>query len=328
VRNSCTVKSLLFLIAALFIICGRTNAQEISKEKQRRPQGPAGVDRRMSDEELTRETEIEYLRTINRALRKTAPFEKRIIGEIQKIDCGKGIVFTIKTENANISLTSKDFLGLQLNAFVPMSGDSTVGCDADLSKIEAIVTYRETPAVNSRVLGDVVAIEFVPKTFRILSEDEMNQSIAFEPDGRVTDISDRAAILRAISKELLVPEPWQKREVGYLEKIDCRASGSFFHIRTNEKDLTLYSQSQAAVKTRLFTRELEGMQFGCAMKPIDIPVVFIFSEKVDAKTRTDGELFSLEFVPRDLILFMHPEPRDNRLDTARLDRPKRKQFWL
>jgi hypothetical protein len=301
------------------LVCGVSTAQQTSNQKQRQPQGPAGVNRKMSDEELTRETEIEYLRTINRALRKTAPSEKRVIGEIQKIECGKGIVFTVKTDNANINLTSKDFLSLQLNAFVPMSGNSTVGCDADLSKVEAVVTYRERSAANGRVTGDIVAIEFVPKSFRILSADEMNRSIAFEPNSSVTDISDRAAILRAISKALLVPEPWQKREIGYLEKIDCRSEGSFFHLRTNEKDLTLFSRSQTDVKTRLFTRELEGKQFGCEMQPIDIPVVFIFNEKADTKTRADGELFSLEFVPRDLILFLRPEPKGGRLDTARFN---------
>ncbi|MEP7074334.1 MAG: hypothetical protein ABI878_00875 [Acidobacteriota bacterium] len=281
----------------------------------------------MTDEEINREVETEYLRTINRALRKTGASEKRVIGSIQKIDCDRGIVFTIKTDSDRIMLLSNGFSDLQLNAFVPMSGDSTIGCDADLSSVEAVVTYKERVLTNGQALGDILSVEFVPNDFRILSDEEMNKSIAFEPEERITDRKERAAIFRGISKELSLPEPGQKREVGYLQQIECTGKGSFFNLQTSEKNLRLFSTSPTAVKTRLFTRELEGMQFGCVMKPIDVPVVFIYREMVDSKNRYDGELYSLEFVPRDFILSTPPAPMGNRVDTAQLLMPEREVLF-
>jgi hypothetical protein len=56
------------------------------------------------------------------------------------------------------------------------------------------------------------------------------------------------------------------------------------------------------MQIRLFTRELEGMQFGCAMKPIEIPAVFIYKPGGDQKLKADGEIVSLEFVPRGFTL--------------------------
>src|SRR5205823_6203761 len=155
--------SLLGTFSAIFFVILFLVTQSSAQENSR---GPTKV---MTDEEITRETEIENLRTINRALRKLDSSEKRSVGIIQKIDCEKGIVFTIKTEAESFTLRSKDFTSLQLNAFVPISGDSAVGCDADLSSFKAVVTYKEPSNADHRAVGEIQAVEFVPDNFRLLS---------------------------------------------------------------------------------------------------------------------------------------------------------------
>jgi hypothetical protein len=276
--------------------------QEAQRKEDEKAERRGGGTKGMSDEELTRETELEKLRTINRALRKPDVWEKRVLGSIQKIDCKNGIVFTIKTDSGMLTLLSKDFTGLALNAFVPVPGDSSVGCEADLSLVKAIITYKEPDVPNGRDHGYIAAIEFVPDDFRILSAEEMNKSIAMDPNDKISDNDEKQAVERAINKQLFQPESNQKREIGYLEQIECTSKGSYFRVRTDTRSLKLFSTSPTAVKIRLFTRELEGMQFGCAMKPINVPAVFIYTEAPDTKAQSDGDISSLEFVPRGFKL--------------------------
>lgn len=274
-----------------------------TRQKQFEATGAAGPQqaRERTDDELNREAEFEQLRTINRALRPTGPSETRILGHMQKIDCTRGIVYTLNTDAGPLLLTSKDFAGLTLNTFAADAGDVAVGCDADISKFLALFTYKQKPAGTGNVRGDLVAIEFVPQDFRILTDEEMKRSFAVVPDAPVAK-DQQEAIIRSIRKALLQPKEGEKREIGFLEKIDCVESGGYFDFKTTSRTLRLFSSSLTGMPIRLFTRDLEGMQFGCRMNPIDVPVVFIYQENSDPKLKADGKLVSLDFVPRDFRL--------------------------
>jgi hypothetical protein len=54
--------------------------------------------------------------------------------------------------------------------------------------------------------------------------------------------------------------------------------------------------------TRLYTRDLEGLQFGCGMKAVEVPVIFIYTPSKDVKAKTAGELVAMEFVPKGFLL--------------------------
>ena len=256
----------------------------------------------MTDEELTREVELEKLRAINRALRKTEGAETRVIGSIQGIDCRKGIVFTVKTDNETFTFASKNFDSLILNAFVPMTGTSLVGCDADVSSIRAVITYNVRSVPDGAVRGDLVAIEFVPPGFRIMGKDEINKSFAIDPSSQITDRKEQEAIMRVIKQALYQPKPGETRMLGYLDRIECSKSERFYVIRMVAKTYRLVGGTPETMPIRLFTRELEGMQFGCRMQPIDVPVVFTYRDTPNSKSGSDGEIVSLEFVPRGFTL--------------------------
>ena len=50
------------------------------------------------------------------------------------------------------------------------------------------------------------------------------------------------------------------------------------------------------------TLDIEGLQFGCGMKAVDLPVVFTYTANSDPKAKTAGEIVSLEFVPKGFVL--------------------------
>jgi len=256
----------------------------------------------MTDEELTKEAETEKMRAINRALRKPEASEKRVVGNLQKIDCRKGIVFSVATDDESFTLESKDFDGLILNAFVPMSGNSLVGCESDVSAIRAVIAYKERTNPNGTPRGDLVSIEFVPPDFRIMTKEEMSKSFAIDPSAQITDTKEQQAIMRAIRQALYQPKEGEARKIGYLDRIECTNSGRYYVMRVVAKTYRLVGGSPETMPIRLFTRELEGMQFGCKMQPINVPVVFIFREKPDSRSGFDGEIVSLEFVPRGFSL--------------------------
>ena len=52
----------------------------------------------------------------------------------------------------------------------------------------------------------------------------------------------------------------------------------------------------------VYVPDLAGLEFGCAIKPIEYPAVFVYADKPDAKLKSDGEIVSLEFVPKSFIL--------------------------
>ena len=261
-----------------------------------------GDGRRASDEELTREAKTEGLRSINRALRKPDRSENRVIGYLQNIDCKAGIVFKVKTDSETFALATKSFDTVALNSFVPLPPNSSVGCEVDMSAVKAVITFVERASQTGNVRGDIVSVEFVPVDFHIMSADELNKSIAIEPSIQLQDKEERAAIMRAIREALSQPGAGEKRELGYLEKIDCASGGRYFQMRTATEVLRLFNSSSAAVEIRLFTRELEGKQFGCTMSPINVPAVFIYKENTDTRKGSAGEIVSIEFVPRSFTL--------------------------
>jgi len=41
---------------------------------------------------------------------------------------------------------------------------------------------------------------------------------------------------------------------------------------------------------------------GCGIKPIEFPAVVIYTAKPDPKIKTDGDIVSLEFMPKSFVL--------------------------
>jgi tetratricopeptide (TPR) repeat protein len=277
--------------------------------------------RELTPEEQKKAEEEANMRSINASLRKPAPGEERVLGHIQKIDCkGSKVTFAIKTETENFILSADDFQGLSLNAFTDMpAGD--VGCNGDLSATRAALTFKPA-AQKGPMRGRLVAIDFIPANFRFVDPDEPPPAIVAEAEGEPVseerivisgtapggappadmEAMRRKAILDSIKQNLRVPAAGEKREMGFLDRSECSGKGMFFFLKVGTQVLRLSVSQSRPPDTRLYTRDLEGLQIGCGMKALEVPVIFTYTPSKDAKAKTAGELVAMEFVPKGVVL--------------------------
>ena len=260
------------------------------------------------------------LREINRALRKPAADETRVIGVIAKIDCKtRPLVYTIKTATETFTVTTADFDSLSLRAFTPDADKIQIGCDENLSPYHAVITYKNGIAAAGKPRGVLVSVEFVGKDFRFIDAADPPR-IAKRPvsDGNGSgggvlndppplqsadaETQRREMMLRAITEALKKPGDGEKREMGFLDKIDCTNKGYAFVLRTATRVFRLRTTGPNSLAIGVYAPDLAGMEFGCAIKPVEFPAVFIYTDKPDSKTKTDGEIVSLEFVPKSFVL--------------------------
>jgi tetratricopeptide (TPR) repeat protein len=278
----------------------------------------------LSPEEAAKAEEQAKMRSVNQALRKAAPAEKQVIGRIQKIECkGKLVTYLVKTDSETFTLSSKDFESLTLMAFVADAQEAQVGCGANIADFNAFLTYKPQTDAKNINRGELIAVDFVPKNFRLMDASEMQNKteeiteeiyVAEEsaiksgqpPPPAINntdfDAQRRAAMMQHIKDRMRQPAAGEKREIGFIEKVECSNKEMFFYFKTQTQTLKLATASPQAIQMRAFTPEVEQIQFGCNLKQVDIPVVFTYKQSSDPKAKSGGEIIALEFVPKSFIL--------------------------
>ncbi len=266
-----------------------------------------------TEEETAKQNAHLRMRALNEILRKSVTGEQRVIGSVQKIDCKKRpLVYTIKTATATFAVTSKDFDDLYLRSYDPAAMKNQVGCDANLASFTALITFKGLPDSKASVRGELIALEFVPADFRFMSDEEMrtatliiyDQPTPSKPDrtpeivkltGVTGDIEANRSVIanREIMGALRKPVEGEKREIGFLEQMECTDKGTVYHMRTGTQLLKLTSLSPGSLRIYVFTPDLGNTPLVCGMKPIEFPAVFVYK---------DGEIFSIEFVPKSFVL--------------------------
>lgn len=277
------------------------------------------TDKPLTEAELAKVQAETTLRSVNELLRKTVDGEQRVIGRVQKIDCKRGTVsFSIKTPTETFALTSKDFQALELNVFIEQANNVAVGCDADMSRFNAVITYKPQTPPKSVARGELLALEFVQDDFRFLTSEEMKHTptrivavesvdkngAALDPQPTDADIekAQRDAMMVAMRSSLPQPAAGEKQEIGYLDRIECTSKGIYFHLRTATTTLRLLNANPSSLRILVATPDLSGMAFGCTLKPVEFPAVFTYADKPDAKAKTAGTITSLSFMPRSFTL--------------------------
>ncbi len=276
---------------------------------------------RPTPEQLAKATEAANMRALNQSLRLPEPGEIRVLGKITKIDCkGSTVGYSIKTDTDTFQLMSKDFQTLKIMTFVADEIDGEVGCDAKLADLTAILSYK--PAVTKPgVRGELIAVEFVPQSFRFIDLDKeaapptyLVEEVSEPTTGSVgergtpppqigsLDERRRAGMIKSIADNLRKPAAGEMRELGFIDRSECTNKGIFFYIKSGDRTLKLTNEKPQAMFMRSYTQEVENLQFGCGMKSIEIPVVFVYKPSTDAKGKVAGDLVSLEFVPASFRL--------------------------
>ena len=266
----------------------------------------------LSPEEIAKEREEQEIFAMNQAVRKAQSSEKQVVGHIQKIQCkGNVITYTVKTDNETFSLTSKDFESLELVTLIADVENTQIGCDANVSAVNTVLTYKPQADAKNTTRGELVAVDFVPKNFRFIdvakfqAEADKKFASAQPPaamTGENSDAQRGKAMMQAIKSQLRKPQASEKRELGFIEKVECNNKGMFFVIKNAAQTFKLSVASPQSIQIRAFTPEVEQIQLGCNLKKVEIPVIFTFKEEKTLTAKSDGEIISLEFVPKGFEL--------------------------
>ncbi len=270
-----------------------------------------------TDEETAKMNEHIRMRALNEILRKPKAGEQRVLGSIQRVDCRKRpIAYSIKTETEAFGVTSKDFNDLFLRAHYAEAMRTQVGCDANLAPLKALITYKGAPNSRTAVRGELLAVEFVPPDFRFMSDEEMKTAtlVIYElpepPKPETTpevivfsavpqDLDARRGVIgaREINDALRKPAEGEKRDIGFLEKMDCTDKGNTYHLRVGNDLVKLISFAPKSMRLYIFAAELGETVLECGGKPIEFPAVFVYKP-----LKPMGEIMSLEFVPKSFVL--------------------------
>ena len=143
---------------------------EYIKNYKKRPDPDGVTDEPMSDEEIARRRAKAMLESLNATLRVPQGNEKRLLGYVTKIDCQNNqILFSVRADNQNLLLRSNSLETLTLVSFESGLVDSDFGCGITKNENLSVITYRPAANEKSNIAGEIIAVEFVPKTFRFLS---------------------------------------------------------------------------------------------------------------------------------------------------------------
>lgn len=130
-------------------------------------------DKPLSDEEIVRRREKAILESLNATLRKPLRNEKRLLGYVTKIDCQpQQIIFSVNAGSQVFELKSDSFETLTLVSFESKLVDAEFGCGLIKKENLSVITFLPGADAKSKIAGEIVSVEFVPKNFRFLTEDK------------------------------------------------------------------------------------------------------------------------------------------------------------
>lgn len=140
------------------------------KNYKKRPDPESVSSEPVSDEEIARRREKAMIESLNETLRAPQAGEKRLLGSVTKIECQPNqVTYFIKSGEQILQLRSASLDTLTLVSFDSTQVDSEFGCGVKIKETLSVITYRPLTG-NAKFAGEIVAVEFVPKYFKFLSE--------------------------------------------------------------------------------------------------------------------------------------------------------------
>ena len=107
-------------------------------------------------------------RALNRALRKPLENEKRFVGNLTEIVCGKIVTFKIEGENRILKLTKPSFDGIFLISFSRNTAGMRIECGKPKTEMFVVATYKNDIVKKFDSDGELSVLEFVPKEFKLI----------------------------------------------------------------------------------------------------------------------------------------------------------------
>lgn len=101
-------------------------------------------------------------------MRKPASGEKQLIGVLEKIECsGNKVIFVAKVDNQTLKLSTLAPNAVMIRAFTPEAGQMRFGCGTIPPAVNAVITFVPNGDGKGKEAGQIMAIEFVPKDFKM-----------------------------------------------------------------------------------------------------------------------------------------------------------------
>lgn len=275
------------------------------------------IEKTLTPEEAAKIEEDSKIRAVASSLKKPSTNEKQVIARILKIECkGKSITYTVKAGAETFTLFSKDFESLEIQTFVADAENLQVGCGSKVDDFNSVLIFKpqNDPKTGTTARGELVAIDFVPRNFRFMEpagggEEAQNETainyppeVSSAPDRQDSDARRREAMMRGIKNALRPLGEGEKRELAFIEKIECTKDGLLFHFKTQAETIKLSAASPQAIQIRAFTPEVEQVRFGCGLKQVEIPAVITYKVDLSLTAKAYGQLIAMEFVPKSFVL--------------------------
>ena len=127
------------------------------------------TDKILTEEEIKLLNEQAMLEAVNQSLRRPKADEKRVLGYLSKIECGKVVEYTVKIDDKTFKLSSENFDALFLMTYSADSKVGELGCGTIKKDVLAVITYRPKSDKQTRYDGEMIAVELVPKNFKWLN---------------------------------------------------------------------------------------------------------------------------------------------------------------
>ena len=118
--------------------------------------------------ELEKRREQMMMQQLERSLRKPLDGEVRVMGGVEKVECtSKEQFFVIRNSAGTLRLKAPQAGQLTIMAFTQDAGGMQFTCGSGYPTLQAIVTYRPTQDKKGKNAGDLVALEYVPKSYQL-----------------------------------------------------------------------------------------------------------------------------------------------------------------
>ena len=118
------------------------------------------------------------------------------------------------------------------------------------------------------------------------------------PDFTSSAPPDPSSELREV---LRMPTAGERQVQGKLVSIECEPGGLVFVVKTDDKTLRLRTDTFQQVKRTTYTEDVRG-SITCGVRKPENAVVVCYVPGVDGRSRVDGKLSSVEFVPSEFRL--------------------------
>jgi tetratricopeptide (TPR) repeat protein len=135
------------------------------------------------------------------------------------------------------------------------------------------------------------------ETKRKEMEKEGSTRLVSSPDEPVIQPDPSKLLREALRK----PDRGEQQVQGILVRIDCDSKGIFFVVKLEDRQVRLRTDKFESVSMVAFSPDA-GSEITCGPRKTETMVVICYLPAADARTRIDGTIRSIEFVPKDFKL--------------------------